>query len=52
MLTADQIEALGDKAQQLITPVTELRSGAIAGRLAEAGQNTSTTAYRTWRLQL
>ena len=52
MLTADQIEALGDKAQQLITPVTEFLIEDIAGRIAEAGQFTSTAAYQTWRLQL
>lgn len=52
MLTDDQIEALGDKAQQLITPVTEFLIEDIAGRIAEAGQFTSTAAYQTWRLQL
>ena len=51
MLTADQIEALGDKAQQLITPVTEFLIEDIARRIAEAGQFTSTAAYQTGRLQ-
>ena len=51
MLTADQIEALGDKAQQLIAPVTEFLIEDIARRIAEAGQFTSTAAYQTWRLQ-
>ena len=51
MLTADQIEALGNKAQQLITPVTEFLIEDIARRIAEAGQFTSTAAYQTWRLQ-
>lgn len=51
MLTADQIEALGNKAQQLIAPVTEFLIEDIARRIAEAGQFTSTAAYQTWRLQ-
>lgn len=51
MLTADQIEALGNKAQQLIAPVTEFLIEDIARRIAEAGQFTSTASYQTWRLQ-
>ena len=51
MLTADQIEARGNKAQQLIAPVTEFLIEDIARRIAEAGQFTSTSAYQTWRLQ-
>lgn len=51
MLTADQIEALGDKAQQLISPVTDFLIEDIARRISEAGQMTSTAAYQTWRLQ-
>lgn len=51
MLTADQIEALGDRAQQLITPVTDFLIEDIARRIAQAGQFTSTAAYQTWRLQ-
>lgn len=51
MLTADQIEALGDKAQQLITPVTDFLIEDIARRISEAGQITSTAVYQTWRLQ-
>ena len=51
MLTADQIEALGDKAQQLISPVTDFLIEDIARRISEAGQLTSTAAYQTWRLQ-
>ena len=51
MLTADQIEALGDKAQQLISPVTDFLIEEIARRISEAGQLTSTAAYQTWRLQ-
>ena len=51
MLTADQIEALGDKAQQIISPVTDFLIADIANRIAEAGQLTGTAAYQTWRLQ-
>ena len=51
MLTADQIEALGDKAQQIISPVTDFLIEDIAKRIAEAGQLTGTAAYQTWRLQ-
>ena len=51
MLTADQIEALGDKAQQLISPVTDFLIEEIARRISEAGQLTSTASYQTWRLQ-
>ena len=51
MLTADQIEALGDKARQLIEPVTEFLIEDIARRIAEVGQFTSTAAYQTCRLQ-
>lgn len=51
MLTADQIEVLGDKAQQLITPVTDFLIEEIARRISEAGQLTATAAYQTWRLQ-
>lgn len=51
MLTADQIEALGNKAQQIISPVTDFLIADIAKRIAEAGQLTGTAAYQTWRLQ-
>ncbi len=51
MLTADQIEALGDKAQQLISPVTNFLIADIAQRITEAGQLTSTAAYEVWRAQ-
>lgn len=51
MLTADQIEALGDKAQQLITPVTEFLIEDIARRISEAGQLTATASYQVWRAQ-
>ena len=51
MLTADQIEALGDKAQQIISKVTDFLIEDIARRISEAGQLTSTAAYQTWRLK-
>lgn len=51
MLTADQIEALGDKAQQLISPVTDFLIEDIARRISEAGQLTSTASYQVWRAQ-
>lgn len=51
MLTADQIDALGDKAQQIISNVTDFLIEDIARRISEAGQLTSTAAYQTWRLQ-
>lgn len=51
MLTADQIEALGNKAQQIISKVTDFLIEDIARRISEAGQLTSTAAYQTWRLQ-
>ena len=51
MLTADQIEALGDKAQQLISPVTDFLIEEIARRISEAGQLTATASYQVWRAQ-
>lgn len=51
MLTADQIEALGDKAVQLITPVTDFLIEEIARRISEAGQLTATASYQVWRAQ-
>lgn len=51
MLTADQIEALGDKAQQIISKVTDYLIEDIARRISEAGQLTSTASYQAWRLQ-
>ena len=51
MLTADQIEALGDKAQQLISPVTDFLIEDIARRISEAGQLTATASYQVWRAQ-
>lgn len=51
MLTADEIDALGEQAVQLITPVTDFLIADIARRISEAGQLTGTAAYQTWRLQ-
>lgn len=51
MLTAEQIDVLGDKAQQLVSPVTEFLIEDIAKRIAQAGQLTGTAAYQAWRLQ-
>lgn len=51
MLTADQIEALRDRAAQLTEPVTEFLIADIAQRIAEAGQLTSTAQYQIWRAQ-
>ena len=51
MLTADQIEVLGDYAIQLLSPVTEYLIEDIAERISEAGQLTGTAAYQVWRLQ-
>ena len=51
MLTADQIDVLGEKARLLISPVTEFLIEDIAKRIAQAGQFTGTAAYQAWRLQ-
>lgn len=51
MLTADQITALGDKAEQIISPIIEFLLQDIALRISEAGRLTSTAAYQVWRLQ-
>ena len=51
MLTADQIDVVGEKARQLISPVTEFLIEDIANRIAQAGQLTGTAAYQAWRLQ-
>lgn len=51
MLTADQIDALGHKAQQITEPITEFLIRDIARRISEAGQLTSTASYQVWKLQ-
>lgn len=51
MLTADQIDALGYKAQQITSPIVDFLIEDIARRVSEAGQLTSTASYQVWRLQ-
>ena len=51
MLTPEQIDALRDKAGQLVDPVVEFLITDIAQRVAEAGEITSTAAYEIWRAQ-
>ena len=51
MLTADQIEVLGEQARQITDPIVEFLIQDIARRVSEAGQLTATAAYQTWRLQ-
>lgn len=51
MLTADQIEVLGDKAREIVTPVTEYLIQDIVRRISDAGHLTSTAPYQVWRLQ-
>lgn len=51
MLSADEIEVLGEKAQRIISPVVNFLIQEIARRVSEAGQLTSTAAYQVWRAQ-
>ena len=51
MLTPDEIEALGNRVQTLLDPVTDFLIADITQRVAEAGQITGTAAYQVWRLQ-
>ncbi len=51
MLTAVQIDALRDKATQLLDPVIDFLVEDIARRVREAGQLTGTAAYQVWRAQ-
>lgn len=51
MLTADQITALGDKAQRITDPIVEFLIQDISRRVRQAGQLTSTASYQIWRLQ-
>lgn len=51
MLTPDQVQALGDAAEQITRPITEYLLRDIARRVSQAGQLTSTAAYQEWRLQ-
>lgn len=51
MLTAEQIAALRDKAQQITDPINNFLLEDIARRISEAGQLTSSAAYQIWRAQ-
>ena len=51
MLTADQIEVLGEQARQITDPIVEFLIQDIARRVSEAGQLTSTASYQVWQLQ-
>lgn len=51
MLTADQIEVLGEQARQITDPIVEFLIQDITRRVSEAGQLTSTASYQVWRLQ-
>lgn len=51
MLTPDQIDALGEQARQIVSPVVDYLIEDIARRISQAGQLTGTAAYQVWRLQ-
>lgn len=51
MLTAGQIAALRDAANQIADPINDYLLGEIARRIAEAGQLTSTAQFQIWRAQ-
>ena len=51
MLTAEQINALRDRSEQLMDPIIDFLIEDIARRVSEAGQLTGTAAYDAWRLQ-
>ena len=51
MLTPDQIEALGLRAETIVEPIADFLISDIARRISQAGQLTSTAAYQAWRLQ-
>ena len=51
MLTADQIEALSQRAEQISDSLSDFLIGDIAERISEAGQLTGTASYEVWRLQ-
>lgn len=51
MLTAEQIAALRDKAQQITDPINDFLLEDVARRISEAGQLTSSAAYQIWRAQ-
>lgn len=51
MLTAYQIEALRQRSERLLDPVTNFLIMDIAKRVSEAGQLTGTASYLVWRAQ-
>lgn len=51
MLTADQIDALGEAARKIAAPITEYLLQDITQRIAQAGRLTSTAQYQIWRAQ-
>ena len=51
MLTAEQINALRDKAAKLVAPIHAYLLREIVRRVAHAGQMTSTAAYQVWKAQ-
>lgn len=51
MLTAEQINALRDKAAKLVAPIQAYLLREIVRRVAHAGQLTSTVAYQVWKAQ-
>ncbi len=51
MLTADQIDALSQRAEQISDSLSDFLIGDIAERISEAGQLTGTASYEVWRLQ-
>ena len=51
MLTADQIDALSLRAEQISDSLSDFLISDIAERISEAGQLTGTASYEVWRLQ-
>lgn len=51
MLSAEQIEALGSRAESITAQITDFLIQDIAERISQAGQFTSTASYEIWRLQ-
>lgn len=51
MLSADQIEALGQRTEEISDKLSDFLISDIAERISEAGQLTGTASYEVWRLQ-
>lgn len=51
MLTANQIDGLRSRSEQLLDPIVDFLIEDIARRISEAGQLTGTAAYQVWRAQ-